>query len=191
MSTDDGTHHRRQCHGLHKPETSTSRMGLDEPAVWTERMLTALEEGVKGGVWFRLIDKVYAPRTLAAAWQRVKANDGAAGVDHVTVDDVSNATWTANWRSCRTRCATGTYRPQAIRRAWIPKPGSREQRPLGIPTVRDRVVQTALRTCWNRSSSGRSPSTATAFGPAGLQRRPAARGALARSRATRTSWMRT
>jgi len=44
-------------------------------------MLTALEQGVKGGIWFSLIDKVYAPRTLAAAWQHVKANQGAAGVD--------------------------------------------------------------------------------------------------------------
>jgi hypothetical protein len=48
-------------------------------------MLTPLEEGVKGGVWFSLIDKVYADRTLRAAWQRVTANGGAAGVDHVTV----------------------------------------------------------------------------------------------------------
>jgi len=107
-------------------------------------MLTALEEGVKGGVWFSLIDKVYAERTLRVAWQHVKANAGAAGVDHVTVTmyerdlECSLATLAAQLRD-------GTYRPQPIRRTWIDKPGSREQRPLGIPTVRDRVVQTALR----------------------------------------------
>jgi len=57
-----------------------------EPAVWTTRMLTALEKGVKGGKWFSLIDKVHAPSNLAAAFTKVKANDGAAGVDHRTIE---------------------------------------------------------------------------------------------------------
>ena len=56
-----------------------------EPTVWTERMLTALEQGVKGGKWFSLIDKVHPERTLRAAFSQVAANKGAAGVDHVTV----------------------------------------------------------------------------------------------------------
>lgn len=59
--------------------------GWVELAVWTERMLTALEQGVKGGKWFSLIDKVHPERTLAAAFSQVAANKGAAGVDHVTV----------------------------------------------------------------------------------------------------------
>lgn len=107
-------------------------------------MLTALEQGVKGGAWYSLIDKVGAPGTLAAAWQHVRANGGAAGVDHVTITmyerdlDRHLARLAASLRD-------GTYRPQPIRRTWIDKPGSREQRPLGIPTVRDRIVQTALR----------------------------------------------
>ena len=121
-----------------------ARWAWTEPEVWTDRMLTALEEGVKGGVWFSLIDKVYAERTLRAAWQHVKANGGAAGVDHVTVaryeQDLDR-----NLTHLVTQLREGTYRPQPIRRTWIEKPGSREQRPLGIPTVRDRVVQTALR----------------------------------------------
>ncbi len=50
-----------------------------ERAVWTERMLEALEKGPKNGVWHSLIDKVYAPRTLWAAWEKVAANAGAAG----------------------------------------------------------------------------------------------------------------
>ena len=56
-----------------------------EPSVWTDRMLTALEVGVKGGQWFSLIDKVYEPRNLESAYQQVKRNQGSAGVDHVTI----------------------------------------------------------------------------------------------------------
>src|SRR5712691_10798277 len=57
-----------------------------EPVVWTERMLTALESGVKGGKWFSLIDKVLKPSGLRKAFSRVKANRGAAGVDHQTIE---------------------------------------------------------------------------------------------------------
>src|SRR3954454_6690388 len=56
-----------------------------EPTVWTERMLAALETGVKGGRWFSLIDKVSPETTLYAAYRQVAANRGAAGADHVTV----------------------------------------------------------------------------------------------------------
>jgi len=115
-----------------------------EPEVWTERMLTALEQGVKGGKWFRLIDKVYAMRTLRQAFARVQANRGAAGVDHVTVEEFERDL-EANLEKLSQELAEERYRPQAVRRVWIPKPGSQEKRPLGIPTVRDRVVQAALR----------------------------------------------
>jgi RNA-directed DNA polymerase len=113
------------------------------PEVWTERMLAALEQGVRGGRWHTLIDKVYALPTLRAAFARVKANRGAPGVDHVTVA-MFDARLDANLAALSEALRTGTYRPQAIRRHWIPK-GPHERRPLGIPTVRDRVVQTALR----------------------------------------------
>jgi RNA-directed DNA polymerase len=106
-------------------------------------MLTALEQGVRGGRWHTLIDKVYAPPTLRAAFARVKANRGAPGVDHVTVA-MFEARLAANLAALSRALRDGTYRPQPIRRHWIPK-GRRERRPLGIPTVRDRVVQTALR----------------------------------------------
>ena len=121
-----------------------ARWAWTEPTIWTARMLTALEQGVRGGVWFSLSDKVFAERTLRAAWKRVQANGGAAGVDHVTIAmyrrDLDHQLATLGMQ-----LRTGAYRPQAIRRTWIEKPGSRERRPLGIPTVRDRVVQTALR----------------------------------------------
>jgi RNA-directed DNA polymerase len=107
-------------------------------------MLTALEEGVKGGTWFSLIDKVYALPTLQAAFARVKANGGAAGVDHQTIAMVE-ARVDETLAQLARQLRAGTYRPQPVRRVWIPKPGSRERRPLGLPTVRDRIVQTALR----------------------------------------------
>jgi RNA-directed DNA polymerase len=115
-----------------------------ESRVWTERMLTALEQGVKGGKWFSLIDKITPQRILNAAFQRVVGNDGAAGVDHVTIP-IFEARLDDELRRLSEELRTGTYRPQAIRRHYIPKPGSQEKRPLGIPTVRDRVVQTAVR----------------------------------------------
>jgi RNA-directed DNA polymerase len=107
-------------------------------------MLTALENGVRGGRWFTLIDKVYAAGNLQRAFARVKANAGAPGVDHQTVE-MFEARLEENLERIAQSLQGGTYRPQPVKRVWIPKPGSREQRPLGIPTVRDRVVQTALR----------------------------------------------
>ena len=121
-----------------------ARWAWVEAVVWTERMLTALEEGVKGGVWFSLIDKVCRPTNLQAAFAKVKVNGGAAGVDHQTIAMFAERL-DANLEQLSEQLRRDTYQPQQIRRVQIPKPGSRERRPLGIPTVRDRVVQTALR----------------------------------------------
>jgi len=128
-------------------ETGSQRMerwGWVEPAVWTERMLAALEHGVKGGRWFSLMDKVYAERTLGAAWERVRRNEGAAGIDRQSV-----AAFAAQAERYLEELAedlrAGRYQPQPVRRVWIPKPGRKERRPLGIPTVKDRIVQTALK----------------------------------------------
>jgi RNA-directed DNA polymerase len=100
--------------------------------------------GVKGGKWYSLIDKVYSEDTLDAAFEQVAANDGASGVDHVTIAQFARDL-DANLARLSEELRRGNYRPQQIRRHYIPKPGSKEKRPLGIPTVRDRVVQTALR----------------------------------------------
>ena len=115
-----------------------------EPSVWTERMLTALEVGVKGGVWFSLMDKVYATRNLESAYRKVASNRGSAGVDQMTVQRYGRYLEQETLRLQKS-LRDGRYTPQAVRRAWIPK-GDGEKRPLGIPTVRDRVAQTALRT---------------------------------------------
>lgn len=114
-----------------------------EPSVWTVRMLTTLEHGVEGGKWFRLFDKVFSERNLLAALQRVARRDGAAGVDHVSVTQFAKGLPENLWE-VSDRLRHGTYQPQAIRRVHIPKPGSTETRPLGIPTVRDRMVQAAV-----------------------------------------------
>jgi RNA-directed DNA polymerase len=134
----------QQAGETQNPWAIRARWAWAEPVVWTERMLTALEEGVKGGKWFRLIDKVYALPNLRQAFARVKANSNTAGVDCVTVEEFERHR-EANLEKLSQSLRDGSYRPQAIRRAWIPKLGSKEMRPLGIPTVRDRVAQAALR----------------------------------------------
>src|SRR5208283_1530866 len=89
------------------------RWGWVEPKVWTERMLTALVQGVKGGKWFSLIDKVHPERTLKAAFSQVAANQGAAGVDHVTIS-MFETRLDEELKRLSERLRNGTYRPQAI-----------------------------------------------------------------------------
>jgi RNA-directed DNA polymerase len=106
-------------------------------------MLAALENGVKGGQWFSLIDKVYRPATLEAAWQKVAANAGAAGVDGQSVEQFAARAETY-LEELGEALKTGSYKPLAVRRVEIPK-GPGKLRPLGIPAVKDRIVQTALK----------------------------------------------
>ena len=114
-----------------------------EDTVWTERMVSALVNGVKGGRWYSLMDKVYAPDTLDAAWEKVWANEGAAGVDGQSIKRFE-ARAELYLTELSTVLRNGTYRPQPIRRVEIPK-GDGRTRPLGIPTVKDRIVQTAVK----------------------------------------------
>lgn len=113
------------------------------PVVWTDRMLATLEQGVKGGKWHTLIDKVFAPLNLFTSARKVLGKAGAAGVDGQTVEDFDEQS-SEELRRLHQELREDSYRPAAVRRVWIPKPGSPEKRPLGIPAVRDRVVQTAL-----------------------------------------------
>jgi RNA-directed DNA polymerase len=128
--------------GAETPAAGSSWLWV-EAEVWTERMLSALANGVKGGKWFSLIDKVWAPATLDLAWAKVQANKGAAGVDGQSVDRF--AAKAAEYLSeLSAALRKGSYRPQAVKRVEIPK-GDGRMRPLGIPTVKDRIVQQAVR----------------------------------------------
>ena len=115
-----------------------------EPTVWTDKMLTALERGVKGDKWFSLIDKVWRLSNLTSALNKVISNRGSAGIDNVTIKHYKrHATERLNRTSELIK--QRQYTPKGVKRVWIDKAGSKEKRPLGIPTVTDRVVQTALR----------------------------------------------
>ena len=114
-----------------------------EASIWTDRMLAALETEVKGGCWFRLIDKVYSPKNLWSAWAKSAKNNGAPGVDGITIDRYEKDA-EANVAYLSEQLKAGTYQPKPIRRTHIPKPDG-TMRPLGIPTVADRIVQGAVR----------------------------------------------
>src|SRR6516165_9931703 len=105
----------------HTPEAVSARTrragaALDrwswvEPTIWTERMLTALEQGVKGGKWFSLIDKIHPQATLLAAFSQVASNKGAAGVDHVTIT-MFDRHLEENLKKLSEQLRSGTYHPQ-------------------------------------------------------------------------------
>lgn len=115
-----------------------------EPSAWTERMLTRLEQSEPTTVWFRLWDKIISERNLQAAFWAVWRNGGAPGVDGQSVPQFE-AQEQAQLAKLREELRTQSYRRQPARRVWIPKPGSTEKRPLGIPAVRDRTVEAAMK----------------------------------------------
>jgi RNA-directed DNA polymerase len=114
-----------------------------EASVWTERMVSALGNGVKGGRWYSLMDKVVRPTTLEAAWRKVARNHGAAGVDGQSIERFA-AQADRYLSELQHSLEDGSYRPHPVKRVEIPK-GDGRTRPLGIPTVKDRIVQTALK----------------------------------------------
>jgi RNA-directed DNA polymerase len=130
--------------GPQKDAETRARWAWVEPAAWTDRMLTALETGLKGSKWYRLIDKVWGSKNLHRSLDKVVKNDGSAGIDHQSVQ------WVAGQREAQVgrlerELRERSYQPLAVKRVWIEKPGSQEMRPLGVPAVRDRIVQGALR----------------------------------------------
>lgn len=119
--------------------STQARMLNRSASVWTERMVEALATREK---WYSLIDKVTDERTLWRAWKRVEGNAGAAGVDRMRIERFAR-TAPERLRHLGDALRSGHYRPQAVRRVEIPK-GDGGRRPLGIPTVADRVVQAAV-----------------------------------------------
>jgi RNA-directed DNA polymerase len=137
---------------IHLPGVPKAKQGREvtpkwewtEASVWTERMLAALEKGVQGGKWFSLMDKVWKMENLQSALRQVERNQGGAGVDGQSCEAYHKAS-PQRLPQLQAKLKQGAYQPKPVKRVWIPKLGSKELRPLGIPTVEDRVVQTALR----------------------------------------------
>ena len=125
-------------------EEIRARWAWVKPCVWNERMLWALENGVKGGKWYSLMDKVWKSENLWDGWISVMSNQGSAGVDRQTIPQFSRQS-SEQLERLERELKEDRYQPQPARRVWIPKPGTHDRRPLGIPPVRDRVVQSAIR----------------------------------------------
>ena len=115
-----------------------------EASVWTERMVATLERGIKGGKWFSLMDKVWKRDNLQSATRQVLRNKGGAGVDGQSCERYRSQA-PERLERLQQVLRNGRYTPPPVKRVWIPKLGSKEFRPLGIPTVEDRIVQTAVR----------------------------------------------
>jgi len=145
--TNDETNRAARVTGLSQPKQAADireRWWWVEHSVWTDRMLTRLEQSEPTTVWFGLWDKVLSERNLQAAFWAVWRNDGAPGVDDQTVKQFDEHAVTELARLSE-ELRTKRYRRQPARRVWIPKPGTSEKRPLGIPAVRDRTVEAATR----------------------------------------------
>jgi len=147
VMTDDETTRPARVTGPNQPKQAgdiCERWPWIEHSVWTERMLARLEASEPTTVWFGLWDKVISERNLQAAFWAVWRNKGAPGVDGQTAPQFA-AQEQAELAKLREQLRTKSYRRQPARRVWIPKPGTSEKRPLGIPTVRDRTVEAAVK----------------------------------------------
>jgi RNA-directed DNA polymerase len=109
-----------------------------------QRRLGAAAKRSEGRRFHALYDRISRRDVLEDAWKRVKRNKGAAGVDAETIDGIRALGEESFLNDLSKTLRAGRYRPQAVRRHWIPKANG-GRRPLGIPTVRDRVVQTAAK----------------------------------------------
>jgi RNA-directed DNA polymerase len=98
----------------------------------------------RGYRFYVLYDKLSVPYILREAWRQVKANGGAPGIDGVSIADVEQQGVEGYLSELGAEIRERRYRPQAVKRVMIPKANGGE-RPLGIPTVRDRIAQTACK----------------------------------------------
>lgn len=136
----DGLTHVRRAKLIGTAETAASfqlelALNADSSA---ERKQAAEKDRGQGELW----ERVLSPENLNEAWRRVRQNGGAAGIDRMSVAAFP-AFYRAHWTKVRAKLQTGTYAPSPVRRTLIPKKHGGE-RPLGIPTVLDRVIQQAL-----------------------------------------------
>jgi RNA-directed DNA polymerase len=111
-----------------------------------QRTLYRAAKADPGRSFHALYDKVYRRDVLERAWGQVRANRGAAGIDRITLTAVEQYGVDRLLDELTADLKEGSYRPLPARRVFIPKPGRGERRPLSIPTVRDRIVQAALKT---------------------------------------------
>jgi len=111
-----------------------------------QRTLYRAAKADPGRRFHALYDKVHRRDVLERAWEQVRRNRGAPGIDRNTIADVESYGVSRLLGELATELREGSYRPLAARRVFIPKPGSAERRPLSIPAVRDRIVQAALKT---------------------------------------------
>lgn len=132
-----------RCGEEREPQQKKPKLSSESLLVWSKRMLEALERGNDKRKWHTLADKVWSSKTLEAALQAVVANRGAPGIDGQTTKMVE-AKAPQEVAEIQRILREDRYEPKAVKRVWIDKAGSREKRPLGLPIVRDRIVQKAL-----------------------------------------------
>lgn len=115
-----------------------------EEVVWTERMLATLERGIKGGKWYSLDDKVWKMENLQRAVEKVTAGKSPKKPDGRRCRRYAEQS-AKRLPPLQRMLKEGRYKPEPAQRVWIPKLGSKEMRPLGVPPVENRVVEMALR----------------------------------------------
>jgi RNA-directed DNA polymerase len=115
-----------------------------EKARKLQRRLWVCAKSSKARRFHALYDRIYRSDVLWEAWKRVRSNKGTAGVDEITLRSIEEQGVTEFLEGIQAELKAGQYRPSPVKRRWIPK-GDGKQRPLGIPTVRDRVIQMAAK----------------------------------------------